>query len=102
MAVSSGKIYLMLVVALFGLLGLLMLYGAWHYSSETQNFMKEAITATGKIAALKGTTSKDSKGRTSIVYHPTHCCLIDFPTIKSAEKQQCIGIFHLQKEKLAG
>lgn len=71
MEFSGDKPYLILALAFFGLLGLLMLYGAWHYSGDTRNFLKNASPATGTVMELRGATTKDSKGRTTKSYYPS-------------------------------
>jgi len=68
---SKGDSFLLIGVAIFGLVGLLSLYAAWRMAANTRAFQRTAAHATGIVTALKEETSRNKDGSTSHAFYPT-------------------------------
>jgi len=63
--------FLLVGVAIFGLVGLLSLYAAWRMAANTRAFQRTAAHATGVVTALKEETSRNKDGSASHAFYPT-------------------------------
>lgn len=68
--------YLLIGVAIFGLVGLLSLYAAWRMAINTRAFQRTAAHASGVVTTLKEEISRKKDGSTSRAFYPT----IEFQT----------------------
>jgi hypothetical protein len=71
----KGDSFLLIGVAIFGLVGLLSLYAAWRMVANTRAFQRTAAHAAGMVTALKEESSRNKDGATSHAFYPT----IEFP-----------------------
>jgi hypothetical protein len=67
----KGDSFLLVGVAIFGLVGLLSLYAAWRMAVNTRAFQRTAAHATGVVTALREETSRNKDASTSHAFYPT-------------------------------
>ncbi len=63
MAARGHNVLMLLGVAVFGLMGIVMLWGSWHLAGDTRKFLKDAVPSTGKIIELRKNETKNSRRR---------------------------------------
>ena len=67
----KGDSFLLVGVAIFGLIGLLSLYAAWRMAANTRAFQRLAAHATGVITAFREDVSRNKDASTSHAFYPT-------------------------------
>jgi len=66
----KGDSFLLIGVAIFGLVGLLSLYAAWRMAANTRAFQRTAAHASGVVTSLKEEASRNKDGSTSHAFYP--------------------------------